>query len=394
MAKKIIRIYLRFSLLFILGQSFFFATYQMFLKSHGLSLLEINLVNLCFMASNFLLEVPTGAVADIFGRRQSVVWGCLILSLSFFIYFLAHSFWLFAIAEIIGALGATCLSGSLEAWMVDSLKFHSYTDDLEKIYEKEGGYRLIGVAVGSLSGAYFGNLDLALPWLMSAVGMALVALFGALTLQEGYFKPQALKWNLGVIKTTAKDSITYGLKHKGIFYAISFGTLLTLSFQGFNMQWPIVFSGFGLSVSSLGLIFNGIAVATFLGNKLANTIRRRIKNEKEALILSQSITALGMMLASSMIGFYPVLTGFMIHEIGRGAFRPLKQAYLNRRINESDKRATILSFDSMVSQLGSGLGLLFSGFLANYFSISVSWLSSAIVLLIGIIIFRKLKNGD
>jgi MFS family permease len=394
MTKKIIRTYLRFSLLFILGQSFFFATYQIFLKNHGLSLLEINLINLCFMASNFLLEVPTGAIADIFGRRKSVILGCLILSLSFLIYFLSTNFWLFALAEIIGALGATCLSGALEAWMVDSLKFHGYVDDLEKIYEKEGSYRLVGVIIGSLSGAYFGNIDLALPWLMSAIGMALVALFGALKLQESYFEPQALKWNLGVIKATAKDSIIYGLKHKGIFYAISFGAILTLSFQGFNMQWPIVFNDFGLSIQSLGFIFNGIAVAIFLGNKLSKIIRQKIKNEKEAMILSQSITALGMMLAASMIGFYPVLAGFMIHEIGRGAFRPLKQAYLNRRIETDNKRATILSFDSMVSQLGSGLGLLFSGFLANYFSISVSWLSSAIVLVIGMITFQKLKNGD
>jgi len=100
-----------------------------------------------------------------------------------------------------------------------------------------------------------------------------------------------------------------------------------------------------------------------------------------------------MICAASFVGLYPVLFWFLIHEGGRGMFKPLKQAYLNKRI-ESDKRATVLSFDSMISRGGAFVGLLLSGYLAENYSISLSWLTSGIILGVGIFIFLKLKNGD
>ena len=393
MAKKIINIYLRFSLLLVLAQSFFFATYQIFLVNQGLSLLQINLINLFFMVSNFCLQVPTGAFADICGRRQSVALGCFIASLSFLIYFFSHSFLAFAAAEIVGAIGMTFITGALEAWMIDSLKFHDYTGSLEKIYESEGGWRTIGVIIGSLTGAYVGNYNLALPWLMTSGGMALVGIYAWLKLKEHYRVATPVPKSFNDIKTTAAQGIKYGLRHQSVLYAISFGSILLLCFQGFNMQWPIVFKGYGLSIMQLGLIFNGIAIATYLGNKLSRRCGKIFRHEKNALIFSQVITVGGMLLAASMIGFGPVLGGFFIHEVGRGVFRPLKQAYLNRRL-ESENRATVLSFDSMINQLGCALGLLLSGYLANTYSISVSWYASALILLVSIIIFGRLKNGN
>jgi len=102
---------------------------------------------------------------------------------------------------------------------------------------------------------------------------------------------------------------------------------------------------------------------------------------------------IGLLIASAMLGLGPTLIGFLVHEMGRGTFPPLEQGYLNRRL-ESDKRATVLSFGSMIKQLGSAVGLLLSGYLANSFSIGVSWLVSGIILGAGIIIFWQLKTKD
>ncbi|MFA5163059.1 MAG: MFS transporter [Patescibacteria group bacterium] len=397
MIKKITRIYLFSAGGIILAQSFFFATYQLFLLEHHLSYLQINLINLAYMASCFILEIPTGAYADVFGRRKSIIIGCLILSLSFLIYFLSPNFWIFVLAEIIGAFGSTFISGALEAWMVDSLKRANYTGDLEKIYEKEGRYRLVGLMLGSLSGAWLGSFNLSYPWLASALGMLIVSIYIHLALPKNGAHHKQLKFNFRAIHQTAHESVQYGYRHRGLFYLIGFGACLALSFQAFNMQWPIVFSGYGLSVAKMGWIFNAIALTNFLGTQLARPFlkivgRKNPQQEKHALIWSQAITAIGMALAASGLGLYPVLNGFLLHEVGRGLWRPLKQAYLNRRIND-EQRATVLSFDSMISQLGAGLGLLLSGYLADSFSISWAWLASALLVFVSIFIFSRLKNG-
>jgi MFS family permease len=94
-----------------------------------------------------------------------------------------------------------------------------------------------------------------------------------------------------------------------------------------------------------------------------------------------------------MIGVVPVLSLFLLHEMGRGMLGPLKQAYLNNRI-PSEQRATILSFDSMIGRSGAFLGLLGSGYLANRFGIPLTWFVSGCVLAIGVFIFFKLKNGE
>jgi len=398
MIKKITRIYLTSTGGIALGQSFFFATYQLFLVGHHLSYLEINLINLAYMISCFLLEIPTGAYADVFGRRKSVIIGCLTLSLSFLVYFLSRSFWLFIIAEIIGAFGSTFISGALEAWMVDSLRQANYQGDLEKIYEKEGRYRLVGLIIGSSSGAWLASFDLAYPWLASAVGLALVSLYVYRALPKNGASQEHLGFSLKAIQQTARDSIHYGYHHRGLFYLIGFGACLALAFQAFNMQWPIVFSDYGLKVTKMGWIFAASALTNFLGTQLARPFLRLVsqkwqQSEKTALIWSQGVTALGMIISASGFGLYPVLSAFLLHEIGRGLWRPLKQAYLNRRINDT-QRATVLSFDSMIAQLGAGVGLLISGWLADAFSIATAWFVSALLISAAILIFSRLKNGE
>lgn len=394
MPKKIIKTYVTFSFLLSLAHAFFFATYQLFLASRGMNLLEINLINMFFMAGVFLLEVPTGAFADIFGRKKSVVAGCFALSLSMLVYFIGNNFWTFVIAELIGALGLTFLSGALEAWVVDALAFHGYDGELSHVFRRETYATQIGIIFGSLAGGYLGERDLALPWLASAISTFAVGCFAMFALKEIRAERKKFTFSFEPFRQTIKDSIVFGYKNKSVWFVILFGMLLAVSVQGMNMQWPFVFQNtYGFSTEKLGWIFVAVSVVVMIGGQLSKYFSRRIKLEKNAIVLSQGITAIGIIGASSMIGVVPVLSLFLLHEMGRGMLGPLKQAYLNNRI-PSEQRATILSFDSMIGRSGAFLGLLGSGYLANRFGIPLTWFVSGCVLAIGVFIFFKLKNGE
>jgi len=375
------------------SEAFFFAIYQIFLASRGMNLLQINIINAFFMASIFLLEIPTGSFADVFGRKKSVALGCFTLSASFLIYYFSQSFWIFILAEIIGALGNTFITGALEAWMVDSLKFHEFDGDIHDVFNKEMRWREFSVIGGSLIGGFIGDYNLALPWLFTSIGMMLSGVYVLVRFKEEYFAKQKRALSFAPMIKTAKESMAYGVRHKSVFYIIAFGLLMSLSFQGFNMQWPFVFQNLGLSVSQLGMLFVAISLFSILGSQLSKKFGKMIGKEKETLIVSQVITFLGMICAATFTGLYPVMLWFLIHEGGRGMFKPLKQAYLNKRI-ESDKRATVLSFDSMLSKAGAFAGLLLSGYLANSYSISLSWMVSSCILGGSILVFLRLKNGD
>lgn len=394
MPKKVIKIYVAFSFLLSLSHAFFFATYQLFLASRGMNLLEINIINMFFMAGVFLLEVPTGAFADVFGRKKSVVAGCFMLSLSMWGYFFGNSFLQFVISELIGALGITFLSGALEAWVVDALAYHGYDGELSHVFRREVYATQFGVIFGSLMGGYLGERDLSLPWLASGIGTFAVGFFAMFALREQRVKRIKFTWSFAPFRKTISDSVSFGYQKKSVWFVVLFGMILAVSVQAMNMQWPFVFQKiYGFSTTSLGWLFAVVSGITMLGGQLSKLLADRIRHEKNAIVLSQGITAIGIIGASTMLGVIPVTALFLLHDMGRGMLGPLKQAYLNHRI-PSEQRATILSFDSMMGRAGAFIGLLGSGYLAEHFGIPLAWLVSGVVLAISIPVFLKLKNGD
>lgn len=394
MIKKTLRIYYMISFIIELSASFFFAVYAVFLVSRGMNLLEISLINGFFMISVLFSEVPTGALADSFGRKSSIVAGCFILAAGKLLYFLSHTFWLLVLSEVVLSVAVSFFTGSKEAWVVDSLKFYGYKGKLEDIFKKECRFATVGVIIGSLSGAYIGCVDISFPWLMGAVSLFFCGIFCWIVMKEEYFSKKKFKLDFSPISCVIKDSITFGWKKKSVLYMILFGTIISFSCMPFNMYWQLIFKDtYNFSVSSLGWIFVGIAVFSLIGSQVSVWFGSMFKKEKNAIVLTQAITAAGMILASLVVGWFSVLAAFLIHEIGRGAIFPLKQAYLNRRI-PSEKRATVLSFDSMVNRVGAFSGLLLMGLIANSYSITTAWFFAGLILAVNIPIFLKLKNGE
>jgi len=116
MQKKIIYQYYILSCLFsAAGTQIISAIYVTFLIKNGLNLLEVNLVNMTFFLTLFICEIPTGAFADIFGRKTSFVLACGLMGLSMFVYGASHTFVGFIIAEVIGGIAATFKSGAFQA---------------------------------------------------------------------------------------------------------------------------------------------------------------------------------------------------------------------------------------------------------------------------------------
>lgn len=394
MAKKTIKIYVLFSFLLGFSHAFFFATYQLFLVSRGMNLLEINIINMFYMAGVFLLEVPTGAFADVFGRKRSIVSGCFALSLSVLVYYFGNSLLMFITAELVGALGATLLSGALEAWVVDSLREHNYDGEIAGVFRKEAYLGQLGIILASLMGGYIGKIDLALPWLVSAVATFGTGIFAWVFLKENFQKAKGIKLDFTPIKNTIHDSVAFGYQNKSVWFVILFGAILSMSVQGMNMQWPLVFqNSYGLTTDKLGWLFAAMSLSIMLGGKISKLCTKLIKKEKDAIILSQLVTVFGMIGASLMLDLPVMLGFFLVHEMGRGVLNPLKQVYLNHRI-PSRQRATILSFDSMIGRSGSFLGLLGTGYLAQMAGIPLTWLASGCFLAIGIVVCLNLKNGD
>src|SRR5262245_11843749 len=115
LARRVQRTYLVLLLGNTLAASFIWGINTLFLLDAGLSNVEAFGANAFFTAGMMLFEIPTGVVADTWGRRMSYLLGTLTLSGSTFLYWLLWktdaSFWLWAVVSILLGLGFTFFSG-------------------------------------------------------------------------------------------------------------------------------------------------------------------------------------------------------------------------------------------------------------------------------------------
>src|SRR5580765_4066737 len=136
-SRAVQRVYLILTLGNTLAASFIWGINTLFLLDAGLSNLEAFAANAFFTAGMVVFEVPTGVVADVWGRRVSYLLGTLTLAASTVLYWLLWvvkaPFGLWAIVSMLLGLGFTFFSGAVEAWLVDALRFAEYEGSLESV---------------------------------------------------------------------------------------------------------------------------------------------------------------------------------------------------------------------------------------------------------------------
>jgi MFS family permease len=371
--------------------------YTLFLLSKGLDLLQANLVNLAFMLGNFVFEIPTGAYADFFGRRKSLILSNLFLIASFFIYFISADIFVFILAELLAAIAITFASGALDAWAVDSLKEKGYIGKMDFIFSQASIIGSSAALLGGLIGAYIGTINLALPWAFGGI-LSIVSLVAVLLFMHE--KPIKRELSLSFINglnqlmITSKDSINFGLRHKVVLWLIFSSMISLFAFQPLNMYWsPRLSALAGNQVWILGWVWVGVTLSMMLGSFLVKKLLKREKSYLSVFTITVLFLAVPTLLASMFDIFAVVLSGFLVYEIGRGMLKPVHKSYLNLHI-PSEKRATILSFDSMMGKLGAAGGLVILGFIANKYSIAYSWLAGGILLLFLIPVYLKAAQNE
>ena len=178
LARRIQRTYLTLLLGSTLAASFIWGINTLFLLDAGLTNLEAFAANAFFTAGMVIFEVPTGVVADTWGRRASYLLGTLTLAASTLLYYfmwqIEAAFVWWAVVSILLGLGFTFFSGAVEAWLVDALHYAEYEGTMEAVFGR--GQMVAGVAMlgGSVLGGVVAQVtDLGVPFLLR-VGVLVV----------------------------------------------------------------------------------------------------------------------------------------------------------------------------------------------------------------------------
>ncbi len=391
MKKSIVGTYLGLLAIFTMCISYSSGIYSNFLRSHGLSEIETNLVNVSFFLTIFLFEIPTGIYADVFGRKKSFVISCFLISAGGFVYSQVNSMTGFIVAEIISAIGITFYSGAFQAWFIDRLKHYGYKEKLTKIFALEGIVRASASIVVSVIGGKLADADYSLPWLADSVTGLVTGILAMIFMKEEYLVKKDSSWyeSLVKVKRTTKNSWRYMRTDKAFRFILIIGFALSFTVMAPNMQWAKIFKDHLGTNYNTSLVMIGIQLMIMLGVYASRWFLPLFKgDEQKAIAICQILIGLTMILTVLSGNLMSMTTFFLIHEVFRGLFRPIKDAYLHEMLPKAE-RATLTSFESMYGHLGGAIGLVTSGLIATYCGIPTAWLVTGSIL---ILITLVLKN--
>lgn len=340
------RINRNYAFAFFKDFSFFSAVLvPFFTQWGGISLFQVQLLQSWFSLWVFILEVPTGAVADKIGRKHSIALGSLIVALAVLIYGSWPSFGIFLLAEFLFAIGYAFTSGADQALLYDTLKEEGKQSESKKILGKAESWHLLGIlsaaALGSLLASRFG---LNAPMLASAIPFFIAALIGWSIVEPKIHtgQPAAPKY-LAIVKAGLKT-----LKTNRDLLILTIDSLLVASAAYFVIWFyqPL------LTQNGIPIVYFGFIHAALLGIEVlisANFpfVEKIIGSGKKYLTSSAVLTSLAFIAAA----IYPSLLSIGLLIILAGGLGLTRLTYATNMANhyiQSRERATVLSSMSML----------------------------------------------
>lgn len=386
-----------------LAASLIWGINTIFLLDAGLSNFEAFLANAFFTAGQVLFEVPTGVIADTFGRRVSYMLGAFTLMASTLLYFymwqIHGPFWGWAISSILLGLGFTFFSGALEAWLVDALHATKFKGTLESVFSKGQIVGGIAMLIGSVAGGIIAQLtSLGVPYILRALILLLNFATAFFLMKDIGFSAKKMVSPRKEMKSVLSQSITYGFKNPPVrWLMLAAPFTVGVSFYIFYALQPFLLKLYGDEKAYwiAGLAAALVALAQIVGGIFSTHIKRAFHKRTSALLSGIGITALILIFVSFINNFAVALFLVFVWGVISAGITPIRQTYINGLI-PSKQRATVLSFDSLMGSSGGIVIQPVLGKVADVWSYSTSYFVAAFIQLVALpfIFLAKKENTD
>ncbi|WP_147251443.1 MFS transporter [Blastococcus sp. TBT05-19] len=368
-------------------------------QSRGLTLAEIGLLFTVHGAVVILLELPTGGLADVLGRRPVVIAGAVLHLVSCVVYATATSTAGFLVGVLLLGLGRVLDSGPVEAWYVDTV--HALDPDadvapgLAKHSAADGGGLALGAVVGGfLPGLLGGGNALAVPYLAAAV-LDLVFIAAVLRLltedrppREGSARA-ALAGGLRALPSTVGGAVRLSVTDGPMRLVLLLTALGGVGLVACELLGPVRFSELAGDRDDGAAVYGVVLAVSFaaaaVGAVAAPAMRRLLRGSTRAACAVLSV--LGGLSLAVLAGpdlLLVAATGFVLHYVAHGAAWPLLSAVLHTRVTAAH-RATAVSAMSLAMALGGIIGNLAVPPLVAHSGLDAGFLAVAVVVGLGAI---------
>ncbi len=305
-----------------------------------------------------IFEIPSGFLADKFGRKFIVVIGRLLWLLGVIIFFNIDGFKDIALGLVIWGIGEAFVSGANEALLFDTLKCYGDEETYGEIQSFVFSLQQVGLAIGVVTAGFITDVSIQYT-LIGSIIIAFLTFLASLFLKDppAIRKPEEIRF-INHLDQSFKDIMSSSLLVK-----IALFNILVLSAY-YNLS-----EFFIVSLNKLGFSWSGNGVLAFvemlffiLGTAIFNKVLLGKKFRYRYIILGLLFTLCFYAVSLSLIT--PVLIGFLSLRALK-AIGELQTGYDIQNNIDSNNRATIISTISFGINIGSIIFSFVQGQLLN-----------------------------
>lgn len=346
----------------------------LFYEDHGLGLQDVFILKSVYSIAAVALEIPSGYLADVWGRRKCLILGCILFFFGYLCYSFTSTFTAFVIAEILLGTGQTLVNGADSALLYDTTVQYKK----ENLYLRyEGRITMIGNFAEAIAGI-FGGLLAAYSLRYPFYAQALIAFSGipaAFALQELKIKSKIQSPVNEIVRIIKYSLVTnrrlcYNIMFSGIIGAAT----LTMAWfvQPYLMYMKTPTSWFGVIWTVLNLT---VGIAALYSDRVDSYF-----GPKKMGILILTFVAGGYIALAFNLTYFG-LAILMVFYVIRGFATPILKGYINQ-MTFSEMRATVLSIRNFIIRLMFAAIAPFIGWLNDMYSLQVALLASAAIIMV------------
>lgn len=358
----------------------------LFYEKHGLGLQDVFILKSVYSVAAVALEIPSGYLADVWGRRNCLISGCILFFFGYLCYSFTSTFEAFLMAEILLGTGQTLVNGADSALLYDTT-VHYKKENLYLRYE--GRITMIGNFAEALAGIFGGLLaaySLRLPFYVQA-GIAFIGIPAAFALREWKIQNKLQNPASEIVRIIKYSLVT----NKKLCYNIMFSGIIGAA--TLTMAWFVqpVLIYLKTPISWYGVIWTVLNLTVGFAALWSDRIDNYFGPQKMGILILTIITGGYIALAFNLS--YAGLAILLVFYIFRGFATPILKGYINQ-MTFSEMRATVLSIRNFVIRLMFAAIAPFIGWLNDYYSLQTALLVTAGIMLIPgtVFLFLQLKN--
>lgn len=334
------------------ASGFYLPIYFAFLQDKGFDLAFLGLLSATFSFALVAVEIPTGYLGDLVGRRGSLAIGAAIRAAIMVAFPFVPSKAGYVVLFGVWATGWAFRSGTQDAWLYEVLQSTCDEDEYARVDGRANALVLGASAVAAVLGGVMYTVEPAAPFVANAA-LALAGL--------------PILYSFPAVET-AGDGERFGVRdavallraqtrRPEVRWFVAYAAVFATAFVATRPFEQPMLRAVGVPVAGLGVLYAGFKVVSAGAASLSGTLEERLGVDGTFAALPAVYGVAFAVVAVVPVAVVPVV---FLNRAVRTVTRPIQNQYLNDRFDDVG-RATVLSGASMALSLVSGAGKVVAG---------------------------------